>query len=67
MLNQLKTFVCKDVLKLHFIFVVAILLGTLRMPYKDVRDMVLSVDEHLTEQMLGQLLKYMPKKEEVSC
>lgn len=35
------------------------------MPFKDVRDLVMSVDEKLTEQMLGQLLKFMPKKEEV--
>ena len=35
------------------------------MPYKDVRDLVVSVDDKITEQMLEQLLKYMPKKEEV--
>ena len=35
------------------------------MPYKDVRDLVVSVDDRITEQMLEQLLKYMPKKEEV--
>ena len=44
----------------------AILLGTLRMPYKEVRSLVLQVDESLGEQTLGQLLKYLPKKEEVS-
>lgn len=45
---------------------IALLLGNLRMPYKNVRDLVLSVDDRITEQMLEQLLKFMPKKEEVS-
>ena len=46
---------------------VAILLGTLRMKHADVRKLVLSVDdEKLTEQLLQQLLKYLPNKEEVS-
>ena len=46
---------------------VAILLGTLRMKHVDVRKLVLSVDdEKLTEQLLQQLLKYLPNKEEVS-
>lgn len=44
----------------------ALLLGNLRMPYKEVRDLVMSVDDRVTEQMLEQLLKYMPKKEDVS-
>ena len=36
------------------------------MPHKDVRNLVLSVDdEKLTEQILQQLTKYMPGKEEV--
>ena len=43
----------------------ALLLGTLRMPYKEVRNMVLSVDDKLSEAILAQLLKYMPKREEV--
>jgi len=45
----------------------AILLGTLRMGYTNVKKLVLSVDdEKLTEQLLQQLLKYMPSKDEVS-
>ena len=45
----------------------AIMLGTLRMNYEDVRDMVLSVEnERMGEQMIQQLLKFMPTKEEVS-
>ena len=46
---------------------VAILLGTLRMRHTDVRKLVLSVDDDkLTEQLLQQLLKYLPNKDEVS-
>ena len=46
---------------------VAILLGTLRMRHTDVRKLVLSVDdEKLSEQLLQQLLKYLPNKDEVS-
>ena len=45
---------------------VAIMLGTLRMNYDDIRDMVLSVDgEKMTEQVIQQLLKFLPTKEEV--
>ncbi len=44
----------------------AILLGTLRMEYKAVRSMVLSCDpERLTEQLLEQLSKYMPSRDEM--
>ena len=46
-------------------YFLALLLGNLRMPYKDVRDLVLAVDDRITEQTMEQLLKYMPKKEEV--
>eukprot|EP00731_Ephydatia_muelleri_P030908 Em0022g422a len=46
---------------------ISIMLGTLRMNYEDVRDLVLSVDgEKMTEQMVQQLLKYLPTKEEVT-
>lgn len=45
---------------------IAILLGTLRMEYQDVRSLVLSCDgEKLTEQLLEQLAKYMPGKDEM--
>ncbi len=44
----------------------AILLGTLRMEYKAVRSMVLSCDkERLTEQLLEQLSKFMPSRDEM--
>jgi hypothetical protein len=45
---------------------ISILLGTLRMPHRDVRNLVLSVDdEKVTEQMLQQLNKFMPGKDEM--
>ena len=42
------------------------MLGTLRMEYKDVRSLVLSCDgEKLTEQLLEQLSKFMPGRDEM--
>ncbi len=46
-------------------FIVALLLGSLRMPYPEIRSLVFEVSESLTDQMLGQLLKYLPKREEM--
>ena len=48
-----------------YLLCIALLLGSLRMPYKEVRTLVVSVDDRLTEQMVEQLSKYMPKREEV--
>ena len=48
-----------------YMYFLALLLGSLRMPYKDVRSLVLGVSDTLGEQMLEQLLKYMPKREEM--
>ena len=56
---------CTHTVHVH-ILPAAILLGTLRMPYKEVRNLILLVDPQLTEQMLVQLLKFLPKKEAVS-
>ena len=45
---------------------VALLLGALRMAHTEVRSLVLLVDdEKLTEQILQQLGKYLPGKDEV--
>ena len=33
--------------------------------YPEIRSLVLGVSESLTDQMLGQLLKYLPKREEM--
>ncbi len=47
-------------------FPIALLLGSLRMDFNDIRVLVLSVnDEKCTEQLLEQLQKYMPNKEEM--
>lgn len=47
-------------------FFAALILGSLRMPHHEVRSLVLSVDdERMTEQILQQLVKYLPGKEEV--
>ena len=35
------------------------------MPYAEVRSLILGVSDNLTDQMLGQLLKYLPKREEM--
>jgi hypothetical protein len=44
----------------------ALLLGSLRMDFGDIRKLVLSVDdEKLHEQTIEQLIKYMPNKEEM--
>ena len=48
----------------HVLFI-ALLLGSLRMPYPEIRLLILGVSEKLTDQMLGQLLKYLPKREEM--
>lgn len=44
----------------------ALLLGSLRMDFADIRKLVLSVDdEKLHEQTIEQLIKYMPNKDEM--
>ena len=43
----------------------ALLLGSLRMPYPEIRSLILGVSDTLTDQMLEQLLKYLPKREEM--
>lgn len=44
----------------------ALLLGSLRMEFADIRKLVLSVDdEKITEQLIEQLVKFMPNKEEM--
>ena len=50
---------------MYISFIVALLLGSLRMPYPEIRSLVLGVSESMTDQMLGQLLKYLPKREEM--
>jgi hypothetical protein len=45
---------------------ISLLLGALRMPHVEVRNLVLSVDdEKLTEQVIQQLSKYLPGKDEM--
>lgn len=44
----------------------AMLLGSLKTPYKEIRRRILEVDaEHLTTGMLEQLIKYLPEPEQI--
>ena len=43
----------------------ALLLGSLRMDFADIRKLVLSVDEKISEQIIEQLIKYLPSKDEM--
>ena len=40
-------------------------MGSLRIPYAEIKSLILGVSDNLTDQMLEQLLKYLPKREEM--
>lgn len=45
----------------------AILLGSIKVPYKEIKRRILAIDdENLSEAMLEQLLKYMPTPEQMN-
>nr|XP_057944944.1 protein diaphanous homolog 3-like [Doryrhamphus excisus] len=46
----------------------SIFLGSFRMPYKEIRQMILEVDdEHLTEPMIQNLVKHLPEQEQLNA
>ena len=48
--------------------VAAILLGSIKVPYAEIKQRILRLDEeHLTPEMLEQLIKYMPEPEQLSA
>ena len=48
--------------------VAAILLGSIKVPYEEIKQRILRLDEeHLTPEMLEQLIKYMPEPEQLSA
>ena len=50
----------------HFFSNAAILLGSIKIPYEEIRRRILAVDEeNLTAGMLEQLIKYMPEPDEM--
>jgi len=46
-----------------FYFITAIFLGTLKMTHPELKDVILKVDEELTESLVNNLMKQLPPQE----
>ncbi len=60
-------FTCQYLIKIILIVLAAILLGSIKVPYPEIKRRILEIDDaNLTEAMIEQLIKYMPEPEQMS-